>query len=176
MSHKPGKSALRVFDHILSIGAVSAGALLVFIMLAISLDVILRYSINQPLEWAVEISQYTLVVMTFLGAAWVLKRNKHVVMDQLIMRLSPKAQAALNAFTSILSAMACCVVVWYGTKVALEQFKTGDSYYSTLEAPKWPITAIVAAGFLLLFFQFLRMTREFLAQLKSSPEQTRSKT
>ncbi len=51
----------RIFDRVITIGVVLSSLLLVFIMLSISFDVILRYTINQPLEWAVEISEYILV-------------------------------------------------------------------------------------------------------------------
>jgi len=171
MRNKPGTRISRTVDHVLTVGAVLSGIFLVFIMLSVSFDVILRYTLNQPLEWVVEISQYLLVGLTFFAAAWVLKRDGHVKMDQLYNALGPRTQSVLSTITSILSAIACLIIVWYGTGVTLDHIQTGDSYYTTLETPKWPISAIVVVGFLLLLFQFLRGIRGNLADLKASSNQ-----
>jgi len=168
MRNKPANRISRIFDHVLTIGAILSGVLLVFVMLSIAIDVALRYSLNQSLEWAVEISEYTLVAITFFAAAWVLKRNKHVNMDQLFNTLGTRTQNVLNAITSILSAIACLILVWYGIRVTLDQIQTGDRYYTTLEAPKWPVSAIIVVGFLLLLFQFLRRIRRYFAEWKAS--------
>lgn len=169
MRNESGKRSARIFDHLLNFGAVLSGILLVFIMLSVSFDVILRYTLNQPLEWAVEISEYLLVGLTFFATAWVLRRDGHVKMDQLFNVLGPRTQNILNMITSILSAIACLIIVWYGTVVTIEHIQTGDSYYTTLEAPKWPISAIIVVGFVLLLFQFLRRIRGYLSDLKASP-------
>lgn len=168
MTNKPGTRIARIFDHILTAGAILSAVLLVFIMLAVSFDVILRYTLNQPLEWVVEISQYMLVGMTFFATAWVLKRDGHVKMDQLFNMLGPRTQYLLNTITSFLSAIACLIIVWYGTRVTLDHIQTGDRYYTTLETPKWPVSAIIVIGFLLLLFQFLRRICGYLADLKAS--------
>ena len=171
MSSKAISYIGRIFDRIITIGAVLSSVLLIFIMLSISFDVILRYTINQPLEWAVEISEYILVGLTFFAATWVLKRNGHVKMDQLFNHLGPRTQIVLNFITSILSAMACLIIVWYGIVVTLDHIHTGDSYFTTLEFPKWPVSAIIVVGFVLLLFQFLRMTYGYLTDLKARPDQ-----
>ncbi len=168
MTNKLGTRITRIFDHVLTVGAVISAVFLVFIMLTVSLDVILRYTLNQPLEWAVEISQYVLVGMTFFATAWVLKRDRHVKMDQLFNMLGPRTQNVLNTITSLLSAIACLIIVWYGTGVTIDHIQTGDRYYTTLETPKWPISAIIVVGFLLLLFQFLRRIWGYLAELKAS--------
>lgn len=171
MRNKPASYMGRIFDRIITIGVVLSSVLLIFIMLSISFDIILRYTLNQPLEWAVEISEYILVGMTFFATAWVLKRDGHVKMDQLFNHLSPRTQTILNVITSILSAMACLIIVWYGILVTLDHIQTHDSYFTTLEFPKWPVSAIIVVGFVLLLFQFLRMIYGYLADLKASPDQ-----
>ncbi|MFC1867085.1 TRAP transporter small permease [Thermodesulfobacteriota bacterium] len=171
MRNKPASYIGRIFDRILSVGVVLSSVLLVFIMLSISFDVILRYTINLPLEWAVEISEYILVGMTFFATAWVLKRDGHVKMDQLFNRLSPRAQTILNVITSTLSTITCLIIAWYSILVTLDHIHTNDSYFTTLEFPKWPVSAIIVVGFILLLFQFLRRTYGYLTDLKASPNQ-----
>ncbi len=159
-----------IFDRILAIGAISAGVSLVFVMLSIALDVTLRYSLNRPILWTVEISQYIMVWITFMATAWLLKREGHVSMDQVINRLNPKTQALLNTITSTFGAIACLIVAWYGTQVTWGYFRGGDYYFTLLEAPKWPMTAIVVIGSFLLFIQFLRRSNWYLARWRASSD------
>lgn len=113
----------------------------------------------------------TLVGMTFFATAWVLKRDGHVKMDQLFNHLGPRTQTILSVITSILSAVACLIIVWYGILVTLDHIHTGDSYFTTLEFPKWPVCAIIVVGFVLLLFQFLKRISGYLADLKASSNQ-----
>jgi len=94
--------------------------------------------------------------MTFLGAAWLLKEGGHIKIDLMVMWLSPKAQAILNIITSALSAIACLVILWYGTQVVWEQFVMDFHDATTLALPQGPIYIVIPLGFFLLFVQFLR--------------------
>jgi len=146
----------RVFDRILTGGAVFSGFLLIFIMVAVFCDITLRKALNMPLLWVQETTTFSLVAIAFFSAAWLLKREGHVSMDQLFKRQSPKTQAMLTTITSIISLICCLIVVWYGAQVTVDYYQNGDRYYSTLEAYKWPIAAVVVLGFFLLVVQFLR--------------------
>ena len=146
----------RIFDRILNGGAVFSGILLIFIMVAVFLDITLRKALDMPLLWVQESTTFSLVAIAFFSGAWLLKREGHVSMDQLFKRQSPKTQAMLTTITSIISMIACLIVVWYGAQVTVDYYQNGDRYYSTLEAYKWPISTIVVLGFFLFFIQFLR--------------------
>ncbi|MEJ2135658.1 MAG: TRAP transporter small permease subunit [Desulfofustis sp.] len=66
-------AANRIIDNIIKYLAYLAAALLVFIAFAITCDVLLRYTFNYPLKWVFEATEYSLLIMTFLAATWVLK-------------------------------------------------------------------------------------------------------
>ena len=53
----------------------ASAATLIFVamMLVVCAEVLLRYGFNSPISWVVEISEYALLWITFLGAAWVLR-------------------------------------------------------------------------------------------------------
>ena len=107
----------RILDRLMDSFAFLACVLLGFIAFSICLEVVMRYLLNRPLVWVVEVSEYGLLYITFLGAAWLLRSNEHVTMDFLLNRLEGRNLAMLNMITSILGAIVCLVLVWYGVKI-----------------------------------------------------------
>lgn len=146
------------FDRIIVLMTTVAGILLVFAMLIISGAVASRYFLGRPIGWVIEISEYIILFVTFLVAAWVLKQEGHVKMDIVLNQLNPRTQSMINVITSGISAIVCFILTWYGAKVTWELFQTGYFTPTLLELPKFIIIAIIFIGSFLLFIQFLRRT------------------
>ena len=145
-----------VFDHLLDAFFFLGGVILAFIMLAVCWDVIGRAVANRPLTWVLEFSEYSLLYMCFLCTAWVLRNNRHVISDLLIVRLSRKTQLFLNTITSIIGAAICAILTWFGTLVSLEKLQAGAYQPTTIKPPDFPIFIIIPIGCCLLSIQFLR--------------------
>lgn len=158
------------FDRTISLATVVAGALVVFVTIMICADVFLRYFLNRPLIGVIELAGYSLLYITFLGAAWLLQKEGHVKMDIVLNRLKPRNQALVNAITSILVAMCCLCVTWYGARSAWEYFRTGYYEVSQLSLPVFHLSAVVAFGFFLLFIQFLRRGYGYIESWRASPQ------
>jgi C4-dicarboxylate transporter DctQ subunit len=152
------KKLTNFFDRIIVLMTILAGILLVFAMLIISGAVASRYFLGRPIGWVIEISEYVILFVTFLVAAWVLKQEEHVKMDIVLNQLNPRTQAMINVITSGISAIVCFILTWYGAKVTWELFETGYFTPTLLELPKFIIIAIIFIGSFLLFIQFLRRT------------------
>ena len=157
-----------IFNRTINLMVILAGILLIFTMLSISMGVASRYLFGRPMGWVVEISEYSLVYITFLVAAWVLKREGHVKMDLVFNRLSPRTQHMMSIITSIISAIVCFILFWYGVKVTWELFRTHYFTPTILGFPKFVIVAIIFIGSLLLFFQFLIRAFGYLSTWRSS--------
>ena len=153
-----------IFDRTNSLLAILASVLLAFIALSLCYDITMRYLLGRTLPWLFEVSEYSLLWITFLGAAWLLRREGHVKMDLILNRLKPRTQAIVNIITSIVSALVCLLITWYSAKVTWHFFQTGSFLLSYLEAPKWPIMIIIPVGSFLLFIQFLRRTYGYLVR------------
>ena len=157
------------FDRTLDI-LIWAGAMIFFATwFVIVLEIVLRYFLNRPLFWVVEVSEYSLLYICFLGAAWLLRREGHVKIDFLVNRLQPKNEALLNAITSVLAAMVCLVLVWYGTRTTWINFQRGISVVTTLGPPKFLLLLIIPLGSLMLSIQFLRRAWGYLGRWTASP-------
>lgn len=163
--------ASSVFDHVLAALMFLGAGILAFIMLAVCWDVIARTVARKPLTWALEFSEYSLLYMCFLCTAWVLKNERHVTSDLLLVRLSPKKQAFLNTITSIFGTMICVILTWYGTVVSLEKLQAGSYQPTTIKPPDFPIFLIIPIGCCLLSIQFLRRFYKNLRIWKNSTGQ-----
>jgi TRAP-type C4-dicarboxylate transport system permease small subunit len=160
----------KILNRTIDVMVVIAGILLIFSVLSISMAVGSRYLLGRPWGWVIEMSEYSLLYIAFLVAAWVLRQNKHVRMDLVIDALKPRIQSMLNIITSFICSIVCLVLFLFGAKVTWELFKTHYFTPTLLEVPKAFITVIIPIGFLLLFFQSLNRTSDFLSSWRTSGE------
>ncbi len=163
------EKAIGIFDYIIGFLALLAAVLLVFITLSVTTGVITRYLFRQPIIWVVEISQYSLLFITFLGAAWVLRRERHVKMDMLLDRLGQRSKALVSIITSGLAAIVCLIVVWYSVLSTWTYFKLDYFTPTILEVPQWIILAIIPVGTFMLFVQFIRRAYGYWKTWKVPP-------
>jgi TRAP-type C4-dicarboxylate transport system permease small subunit len=155
------------FDRIIGAFMFFGAAVLAFLMISVCWDVVARTFIGKPLTWVLEFTEYGLLYMTFLCATWVLKHEGHVTNDVLFTRLSPRNQALCIAITSILGAVICMLLTWFGAHVSLEKLLSGAYQPTPIEPPDFPIFAIIPIGCSLLAIQFLRRAKKNLAKWKT---------
>ena len=153
--------ATSVFDRALNVTAFAAAALLIFMMLAICLEVVAR-RIGYPQEWQMEITEDCMIFITFLGTAWLLKREGHVKMDILVNALNPRAQAWLGIITSVIGVIISLYLVVWGSMTTWDHYQRGVFQMTPLLMPTAPLLAIIPIGSILLLIQFLRRTHGYL--------------
>jgi len=151
-----------VFDRFLDGLAFLAGILLILASFGVGAVIFSRYFLNRPMGWMIEIAEYILLHLTFLLAAWVLKKEAHVRMDVVIESLNPKIRLACNVLGSIFGALVCMVLVWFGTKVTWHLYQSGTLTTTYLELPKFPLTIVIPFGSLLFMIQFIRRAHGFM--------------
>lgn len=152
-----------VLDRTLGVFAALAGIVILLMMLSVSTEVVMRYFLNRPIVWVVEINEYAILYAVFLGSAWVLSREQHVIVEVVVDQLKPRALAMAGIITSILGAFACAVLVWYSAQTTWDHWVRGVwNPASILEIPTAVVLAIIPAGSFLLLVQFLRRTTGYL--------------
>jgi len=162
-----------IYEWVLKIFVFLAGILLIFLMLSVGLEVCLRYFFGRPTSWVVEIAGYIMFYIPFLVGAWVLKNEGHVRMDLLIIRLKPRSQYLLNSVTSIVAALTCSIITFYGIKVSLYFAEIDFKTPTILMLPKSPIIAILFVGTFLMALQFIRQARDSIRLWKASKPKNR---
>ena len=165
-------SAKRLFDRIVDYLAGAGATLVMATMLMVCLEVVMRYMLRRPQIWVVEISEYSLVWLTFLGATWILRSEGHVKVDILFGFVSPRAQAFLGIVSSLIGVCTCLVLCIVGAKVVWGTFATWEvDPKSQIGMPKGPLLAIIPVCCLPLLVQFVRRGFSYVQAWKISKHQ-----
>ena len=170
----PPKTFWKIFDVVIDGFAVLAGILLLLVTLFVSYSVTLRYLHLTPPIWILQCTEYALLWITFLGAAWLLKHEGHIRIDTLVNRLGPRSQMIFQIVVTVLGLAVCLVIVWFGTRKALDLYNRGIMDVKGVTVPKYPFFIIIPIGGLMLFLQFGRNLLK-IAQTLSNKGKTSAK-
>ena len=151
-----GARAIRIFDAILTIGGVLSGVILVGVMLTVVVKVFFRYVLREGLIGIDQISGTMLLWITFLGAAWVLRREEHISIDLVFTHLSPQAQRWLGVVNSIICAFVCLVITVYGLTEVITSWQRGIRIPAEIEMPRYLNLMVIPLGTFFLWLQFMR--------------------
>lgn len=156
-----------LFDKILLFLFWLAGGLLMFATVGTCIDVILRYSLNRPIHWMLEITEYIMLYIPFLCAAVVLKEEGHIRVDLLINHFNQKNRTWVNMITSLVGGIIMLIYAGFGVQATLDAFKRGVPSLESLKIPVFLILMIIPIGSFLLTIQFLRQMARYYRELKN---------
>ena len=138
-----------------------------FVTIGTCIDVLLRYVFNRPIGWMLEVTEYAMLYIPFLGAAFVLKEDGHIRIDLVITFLSERSRGWLNVFTSFVGGMVMLTYTYFGAQVTLDYFKRGVPSLESLKTPMFLILMIIPIGGLLFSIQFFRQMKGYYQKLKN---------
>lgn len=145
----------RVFSGLNLLCAVIGAALLFMIAAIICFEVTVRWLGGESRLWVIEVSEYALLFITFLGAPYLLEKNMHVVMDLLYDSLRGRPRLVLNVLNATIGFTLCVVLTVVGASVVIEQFELGVRQVTVMRPQSWWITAALPVGMGLMAIQFL---------------------
>ena len=144
-----------VFSRINLVCAGLGAALLFFIATIICFEVVIRAFGGASRLWVIEVSEYSLLFITFLGAPYLLEKNKHVVLDLIYTRLSDRKLMLVQLLNSSIGFLVCAMLTIVGLQVVVEQFTVGVREVTVMRPQSWWITAALPLGMFLMSAQFL---------------------
>lgn len=135
-------------DYTASTGAALA---LFAIMLIVFVDVVMRYFFNSPLSWSYDfVSIYLMGAAFFLSLSETLRRNHHVAVDILYLRLSLRARRLWKLLGWSLSFALFGAIFLLAALTAWSRWAGDNVVAGAIPWPTWVPAAIAALGFLLL--------------------------
>jgi len=132
--------------------------------------VMLTYVFKSRDVFSVEVSTYLLVFICFSSVAYVLRENRHVVVDALLTFLSPKVRLRLELITMFLTLGFCSILTWKAADVALLNYQRGFHSASLVNLPLWIPYLVIALGAFGVVLQSIVKMRELTARVKSLSE------
>jgi len=129
-------------------------SLLIFLILGITVyEVIRRYGFNAPTIWAFE-SNYMLYGIYFmLGGAHTFYLGKHVNVDILYAKFSPKTRAKIDLVTSFFFFFFCGAMLVYGARFAWSSVLMRERLSSAWAPPIYPVKLIIPISAFLIILQ-----------------------
>ncbi len=134
-----------------------AGRFISFIMLPIMViicfEVAMRYIFHRPTIWASEAMTYGCALLYVIGAAWTLLENRHVKIDFLYEKFSPRKKRILDCVTFPFFALYIGLLLWVGTKFAMESLNIRETSGTPWDPPVYPIKIAFVVGVVMLGMQ-----------------------
>jgi TRAP-type transport system small permease protein len=115
-------------------------AMLGVMVAVVSLQVLLRYALNNSLGFADEMSRLTFVWSIFLGIPLGIRLGAHIGMELLSARLPPRIQDIVSRVMAALAAAMMVLIAWQSAVVAFDQW---DEMMASINASAaWFIVAV----------------------------------
>ncbi len=137
--------------------------LLLLITFFTTFEVFMRYVMDRPTIWTLELSMQFFAPLVMLGGAYTLQAGGHVAVDVLVEHFSPRKRAVLDLFTSVLFFIAMFVIIWKGWEIGWRSWTRGEALDTIWGAPLWTIKLWVPIG---AFFMLLQGIVKFLSDLQ----------
>jgi len=158
----------RIFDHVLNALAVFSCILFFAMVFTISYQVVMRYFFNMPPLWVSDFVEYSILSATLLGAAYVLREERHIEVDLITGFLTPDHQILMKIVTSIAGIITCAILTWFAAITVWDNFSRGILVTKTLDFPKYLALMPIFIGVFLLTIQFIRRTLFYMDEGKKT--------
>lgn len=157
----PAEGEVRMQVRPLDIAIVAALSVMI---VAVGLQVVFRYVLNDPLAGSEELGRLAFVWVTFLGAAVATRDNLHVRIDYFVNLLKPRAARRCTLLSHIATACFGLLMVWVGVLLSIFSW---DYESASLQFPMTLVHAAVPmSGFLLAAVSIRALVVEVQARRK----------
>jgi tripartite ATP-independent transporter DctM subunit len=151
-------------------------ALMLMLSAFIATQVFFRYVLNMHIRGLFDLSIYSLIVFTFLSAAFTMKEGQHISVDIFSIRLPHRSRITLELCGYLAGMVFVFILGWVGWKWARMSFASGVMTISELPVPKGLLIMSIVVGSFFLLVQTLRTAIHLIIKLVSretpGPEET----
>lgn len=145
----------RILKLISNVVGTIAVLFLAFLMLGITVDVFTRLFTGSAISGIFEMSELSLVMITFLGAMWAQSDRAHIRVTILSQKVSGVLHRIIMAFAWGCGALALLMIAWPATQEAIYSVSILEFRWGYTQVPIWWAKVAVALG---LWLAALQMT------------------
>lgn len=159
-SQYPAKvGPLRIFNRTIGkvINAVEV-SVLVFCVAALGILLITNVfarTFFQSIYFTEEVSKFLVMLMTFTGVSYGVRKARHIRMGAFLDAMPPKMEKTFIIIISLVSAVVMAIMAWASWEYLLNAMSKGHMT-PALRVPKWTFYVIMPIGFGLASIQYLR--------------------
>jgi TRAP-type mannitol/chloroaromatic compound transport system permease small subunit len=131
------------------------------VVVAVLYEVFARTAFGQATIWSNETTIYLSAAAYVIGGGYALAHRRHVRIDVIFHRLSPRARARLDLFTFLFFFIYVGALIWVGSTLAWGSFLEAEGTGTPWNPRIWPVKfAIPIAGVLLLLQGISNLLRD----------------
>ena len=109
----------------------------------------------QSIYFAEEVSKFLVMLMTFVGVSYGVRKARHIRMGAFLDAMPPKMEKGFLIFISLVSALVMGMMTWFSYQYLINAMDMGHMT-PALRVPKWTFYVIIPIGFGLACLQFIR--------------------
>lgn len=109
----------------------------------------------QSIYFAEEVSNFLVILMTFTGLSYGVRRARHIRMGAFLDAMPPKMEKIFIIIISLISAIVMAVMAWASWQYLQNAMSMGHMT-PALRLPRWIFYIIIPVGFCLACVQYLR--------------------
>lgn len=157
------------------VGRAACWLVLVAVLVS-TLNALSRYAFSVSSNAWLELQWYLFAAIFLLGAGYTLKANGHVRIDLVSARLSPRAQAWIDIAGGLLFLLPMTLLILYFSwPMFVASYASGEVSSDAGGLVRWPVKALIPAGFALLALQGISEIIKRIAFLRgASPPAARA--
>ena len=144
-----------------NIGRLVAEFLLGGIVAVTVVDIFLRYVLNRPLAYSVELVELGLAIIVFCSIIVCTAQRGHINLNIILTKFPQRSQASINSFIYIICTVVFAVIAWRGVIYAM-QLKDMGQVSMMLKLPFYPFVFVIAVCSFLTCLIFLSQFVHFV--------------
>ena len=124
-------------------------AVILFVMLFVGAEVMMRYVFNAPIQGHLEGSELLMPIIVFLALSYAQATHAHVGMDLVLDSLPASGRRYAVMATLLVSMFVCAVLAYFAAKNALQLYEYDDVTMTPPYFRTWPAAAAIPLGYML---------------------------
>src|SRR5688572_2526504 len=167
------RAVSKILGRLFGLLALLCAIILLFMVVLVSGDVVLRNFGLRGFIWANEVSEYSLYLMTMLIAPYLLRKGQHIRLDVVLVSIPRYLGWMFEVAGDILGIAVCAIFFRYSLFMTVDSWKSQSLTIKNLVFPEWWLLAPLPFVFGLLTIEFcFRLQRLFDGERKPRQEST----
>lgn len=148
---------IRVYDRLLAVLAILAGAAVAGMFVLIIVDVAARELVGSSFNFTIGLVEYGLLYLTMLAAPYLLRQGDHIRITSIVSRLPDRYRPGLERAVALVCALATALVAYVSVELLIEKIEGDTVDIRGIDFPSWLIIVPLPLGYGLIAIEFLRM-------------------
>ena len=132
----------------------------VFLPLLVASDAVARKLLGFVIPGTIDITQYAIVIMTFMAGPWILRLDGHTRVDALLTICPPRVRLPLQVIGFVVGAVISAIMAWQGFFLVVTSFREEVLLNGYFAVPAYWIYLAIPLGALFYTIEFCHLVGE----------------